>query len=174
MFEHAVHPGIAHDAHQMEPRARPGFNPLDRCAPNRIGDESLLGKQLVQPHEFLVHDAAGTDVLVPDFAVAHHPFGQTDIGARGLDQGVRVLGMQPVVAGLLRQKDRVGLILRRIGTFAPTITDHEEDRLARSAHKRNRRLLAGPASQSKDKTGKAGCRRRRVGSELSALRRTAN
>ncbi len=42
--------------------------------------------------------------------------------------------MQPVIAGFLREGDRVGLVQRGIRILAPAITDDEEDGLARSGH----------------------------------------
>jgi len=127
MLEHAVHAGVAHDPHQMQPRARPRLHARDACPPHRIGRELLLEKQLVQPHEFLVDDPAGADVLVTDLAVAHHPGGQPHIEARCPDQGMWIRGMEPIVARFLREGDRVGLVQRGIGILAPAITDDEED-----------------------------------------------
>jgi hypothetical protein len=43
--------------------------------------------------------------------------------------------MQPVVARLARQMHGIELVLRRIGIFAPTIADYEENGFTRSAHK---------------------------------------
>ena len=42
---------------------------VGRVAPERIG--------LGDPHRFLIHDPAGAQVLVPDLAVAHGPFGES-------------------------------------------------------------------------------------------------
>jgi hypothetical protein len=85
------------DAHQVQPRAGTRIHALDRGAPHRIHRESFLGKQFVQPHEFLIDDPSGTDVFVPHFAVAHDAVRQADVEARRPDEGVRKLRMQAVV-----------------------------------------------------------------------------
>ena len=44
---------------------------------------------VTDPHEFLAHHAAGADVHVADFGVAHLPVGQADVAAGGMQEGVR-------------------------------------------------------------------------------------
>ena len=87
-----------------------------------------------ESHQFLVDDATGADVFVSNLTVAHHAVGQTDIEPRGAHQRMRVTSVQHVVGRLAGLGDRVGRRLGRIGILAPTITDDEEDWLARSVH----------------------------------------
>jgi hypothetical protein len=134
VLQHPVDAGVGDDAHQVEARL-PGLHPVDDGPPDGVSLDQLVGKKLVQPEELLLHDAAGADVLVADLAVAHDPVRQADVVAGGRDQGARVLGVQPVVAGLLREVDRVERVLLRVGVLAPAVANDEEDGLAgRSAH----------------------------------------
>ena len=95
--------------------------------PHGVHRELLLGEKFVQAHQFLVDDAAGADVLMADFRVAHLAVRQTDVQARGLDERHRILGVQHVVRRLLRQLDRIEDVLFGIGILAPAITDDQED-----------------------------------------------
>ncbi len=67
-------------------------------------------------------DAAGADVEVADFAVAHLAFGKADGGAGGLDQGVGEFAQEFVVSGFAREGDGVAL---GFGAVAPAVEDGE-------------------------------------------------
>ena len=69
-------------------------------------------------------DAAGADVQVADFAVAHLAVGQADEVPAGLNQRVGILAQQAVVGGLAGQGDGVGLGL---GAVAPAVEDDEDE-----------------------------------------------
>ena len=73
-----------------------------------------------------VHNAAGADVEVADFAVAHLSIGQADEMVGGLNQGVGKLAQQLVVSGLACQRDGV------VGGFSaitPSVEDGENERM---------------------------------------------
>ena len=139
MIEHAMNAGIAHNPHEMEfGSAR--FHSLHHRLPDRVGGELLFRKQFVQSHQFLVHDPPGPDILVPHFAVTHHPVRQPDIEAARSDQSMRRGRMQPIIARFVGEMHGVERVLLGMGIFSPTITDNEEDGCARGAHQKLRRL----------------------------------
>jgi hypothetical protein len=72
--------------------------------------------------QFLVHHATGTNVDVTHFGVAHLAIWQTDIHARGRDQGVGIGGTQGVEIRGLGGGDGIELFL---GAVAPTIHDDQ-------------------------------------------------
>ena len=72
-----------------------------------------------------VHDAAGADVEVADFAVAHLPVGQADEVAAGVNERVGILAQQAVVGRLAGERDGVGL---GFGAVSPAVEDDEDER----------------------------------------------
>src|SRR5215467_11921979 len=77
-----------------------------------------------------VHDATGADVEVPDFAVAHLPLGQPNVGTAGLNEGIGILAQQAVVGRLACQRDGIGFGL---GPITPAVEDDEDERF-RAGH----------------------------------------
>jgi hypothetical protein len=67
----------------------------------------LVGNEQVDARDVHVHDAAGADVEVADFAIAHLAFGKPDVGAGGVDERVGKFFEQHVVGGLARESDGV-------------------------------------------------------------------
>ncbi len=80
----------------------------------------------VDARDVHLHDAAGADVEVADFAVAHLPVGQSDEVVGGLDQRVGKFAQQLVVGGLARERDGV---VGGFGAIAPSIEDGENERM---------------------------------------------
>ena len=68
-------------------------------------------------------DSPGSDIQVPDFAVAHLSVGQTDVRAAGVDQRARILAQQAVIDRLAGQGDGVGFGL---STVSPAVEDDED------------------------------------------------
>ena len=73
-----------------------------------------------------VHNAAGADVEVADFAVAHLPRRKADKTSAGVDERVGKFSQQLVVVGLVGERDGVGVGRRGI---APTVQNDENQRL---------------------------------------------
>ena len=75
--------------------------------------------------ELLLHDAAGADVQMADLGIPHLAFGQADVPARGMQEGVRAGIPQAGEGGGLREAD--GVI---VGVFAPAeaVQDHQHHR----------------------------------------------
>ena len=59
-----------------------------------VAEESAAFDLGIHPGEGLVDDAAGADVHVADFGIAHLAVRQTDEAALGMDQGIRAFGQQ--------------------------------------------------------------------------------
>ncbi len=55
----------------------------------RIGEEAAIADGRVDPGQVLVDDAAGAQVHVAHFRVAHLPIRQADMAAFGMDQRMR-------------------------------------------------------------------------------------
>src|SRR5271155_4247990 len=85
-----------------------------------------------------VHDAARANIKMPNFAVAHLPFGQSDKRSTGVNQRVGILAQKAVIGGLTRQRDSVGFGL---GAITPAVEDDKYQRF-RTRHKCGFRLLA--------------------------------
>ncbi len=88
-------------------------------------EEFAILDHQVDARDVHVNDAAGADVEMPDFAVAHLPLGQADERPAGVDQRVGIFAQQAVVGRLARQRDGVGL---GFGAVSPAIEDDENER----------------------------------------------
>src|SRR5579863_270688 len=78
----------------------------------------------VDARDVHVHDAAGTDVEMPDLAVAHLPLGQADERSTCVNQRVGILAQQAVVSGLACQSDGVGL---GFGAVSPAVENDQDE-----------------------------------------------
>src|SRR5208283_1376417 len=93
--------------------------------------ELLVGDEEINAGDIHVHDAAGADVEVADFAVAHLAHGEADGGAGGLDEGVGKSAEKFVVGGFAGQGDGIAL---GFGAVAPAIEDGEYKRFRSFCH----------------------------------------
>ena len=97
-----------------------------------ICGEASVADRSRDPHELLVHDPAGADVLVADLAVAHdRPFGrlgQAHVLAARADQGARPLPAHRGIERALRTQHGVAGILLGVRVASPAIPDHKDDR----------------------------------------------
>ncbi len=115
-------------------RAVPGLEIGEKLDQRRIGRERAVRNRLVDARQFLVNDAARTEVQVADFAVAHLPGGQADVLARGAEAALREIFVEVFVKGKFREERRIALGLRGGRAFradAPTVTDNKSYRFHR-------------------------------------------
>ena len=127
MGELRVHAALAGEPQQVQAaRARVTHAVEQR----RVAEEFARFDHPVDARHVHQHHAAGADVEVSHFAVAHLPFRQPDGGARGLDQRVGVVAQEAVIGGLSGGGDGVAFDGRRV---APAI-QHREDQRFRSRH----------------------------------------
>ena len=96
----------------------------------RVGEEFAVLDHQLDAGDVHVDDAAGADVEMADFAVAHLPVGQADEVAAGLNQRVGIFAQQPVVGGLAGQRDGIGLGL---GAIAPAV-ENDQDKWFGTGH----------------------------------------
>ena len=109
----------------MELRA-PGLRPVQRGAPDGVARDLSVADRLGDPHDLLVNDASGADILVADLAVAHHALGHANIQPGRFHQRHRVFRVQHVVARLAREDGGIEFVLFRVGILAPAIADDKE------------------------------------------------
>ncbi len=81
----------------------------------RVVEEAAVRDRRVDAGQVLVHDAAGADVHVADFGIAHLAVRQADVCAVRLHQRVRTVGEQPAPVRQRRQRDRIVGRFRRDG-----------------------------------------------------------
>ena len=91
-----------------------------------IGEETAVLDRRIDAGEILVDDAAGAEIHVPHFGIAHLPVRKADMAAFGMDQGVRTLRPQPAPVRKIGQRQRV---VRGILAMAPTVQDQQHDGL---------------------------------------------
>ena len=121
----AVHAAGRQQAEQVQGTARrrsgqTGF------AQGRIGLETAIQDVFVDPGQLLIHHAAGAEIHMPDFGVAHLPFGQADLHSAGVDQGVRTLGPHPSPVRHFGQGD--GIVFACFA-ISPAIQNQQQHRL---------------------------------------------
>ncbi len=85
MFDVGVHAAVAEEAEQMELAGAAAFHGF---AEQRLALEFAAGDELVNARDVHVHDAAGADIQMADFAIAHLSFGEADGGAGGVNERV--------------------------------------------------------------------------------------
>ena len=97
-----------------------------------VGGEATVADRARDPHEFLVHDPSGTDVLVADLAVAHDRalgrLRQADVLAARADEGARPLMAHRGIERAARAQHGIAGILLGVRIAPPAIPDHEDDR----------------------------------------------
>src|SRR5580658_2401440 len=97
---------------------------LHRFEKQRLARKFTAGDELIHAGDVHSHDAAGADVQVAHFAIAHLSFGQTDEGAGGVNQSVGKFLEQAVVVWFTREGNGVAFGVRAI---APAVEDGEDD-----------------------------------------------
>ena len=103
-----------------------GFHPVQRGAPDGVAGDLAVADRLGDPHDLLVDDAAGADVLVADLAVAHHAFGHPHVEPARLDQRHGIFRVQHVVTRLASEMHGVEFVVRGIRILAPAVADDVE------------------------------------------------
>ena len=120
----AVHAPRTEQAEDMQ-RAGGGLRrgaSLQQCG---VVEKAAVRDGGVDTRQVLVDDAAGADVHVADFGVAHLAVRQADVQAMGLDQRMRIVGQQLAPVRQVGQRQRVaGLVL----AIAPAIENQQQHR----------------------------------------------
>src|SRR5277367_3661913 len=153
MFDVGVDAAVAEEAEQMELAGAAAFHGFEE---QRLALEFAAGDELVNAGDIHVHDAAGADVEMADFAIAHLSFGEADGGAGGVDERVGKFFEEAIVIWFAREGDGVA---GGFGAIAPAVEDGEDNgfwafvlgghvafRYGRNAWRPGKRALAPRAS----------------------------
>ncbi|MCG3132653.1 MAG: hypothetical protein FLDDKLPJ_03516 [Phycisphaerae bacterium] len=117
---------VAAQAHQVDAAA--GLTGvLEGADEHGVPEEGSVFDAPGDAHNLLLDDPPGTDVLMPDLAVAHRAVGQTDVAPAGLDERVRIGPHEAVVHGFAGEVDGVGVVPLGVGVGAPAVADDEDD-----------------------------------------------
>ena len=90
----------------------------------RLALEFAAGDELVNAGDVHVHDAAGADIQMADFAIAHLSFGEADSGSGGVNERVGKFAEEAIVIWFARKGDRIA---GGFGAIAPAVEDGEDD-----------------------------------------------
>src|SRR5258708_39662295 len=115
-----MHAAIAQQSDKMKLPRSPTLHGL---LEQRHVLQLLVGNEQVNSRDVHVHDATRAHVHVPDFAVAHLSFGQSDERPRRMNQSIGKFLDQLVVRRLPGQRNRIPLRFRAV---SPSI-QHGQD-----------------------------------------------
>ena len=87
---------------------------------DRVGVEAAVADGGVDAGHVHADDAAGAEVEVADFAVAHLAVGEADEVLAGADEGVGEVAQELVVGRFARERDGVA---ERVGAVTPAVED---------------------------------------------------
>src|SRR5579864_308144 len=125
-----MHSSVRNQPKQVKP-ALSGARMFHRLEQHRMREEFAILDHQIDARDVHVHNASRADVKMPDLAISHLPFGQSDESAAGMKQGVGVLAKQAVVRRFTRQRDGIGF---GFGAISPAIENDQNERF-RTRHK---------------------------------------
>jgi hypothetical protein len=118
-----VHPAVGKQAEKVQ-AASARTCILHRSKQRGVREEIAILDHQLDACTVHVDDAAGADVEVANFAVAHLSLGQANVGTAGVNQCVGIVAQQAVVGRLAGESDSVGL---GFGAVAPAVEDYEDE-----------------------------------------------
>ncbi len=148
MRQQRMHAAVAAQSHQVQAMR---FGVLHRREQHRILEEFARGDHPIDARDIHINDAAGADVQMAHFAVAHLAFGQADGAARRCGPACSGYSRSSmIVGGLARGGDRVAF---RDGRKSPAVQDGQNERLLLAVHYwwnafRPANFAASPSSSS--------------------------
>src|ERR1700733_12454780 len=104
MIDVRVDAAVAHKAKKVELTSAAAFHGFKK---QRLAGKFAVGDELIDSRAVHVNDAAGANIQVTDFAVAHLSDGKPDGGTGRLNQRVGKILEDAVVVGLAREGDGV-------------------------------------------------------------------
>ena len=123
-----VHAAIAQQTDQVQSMPPPALHGFEQ---QRLLKQGAGLDRAVNPGDVHVNDAAGADIQMAHFAVAHLSLGQSNRRPRGMHQGIGKLGQQPVIVGLAGQSDGVA---GAFGAISPAVENGKNNRLRSLGH----------------------------------------
>ena len=125
VLESAVHAGVGGDAQEVDLAAvvlGGGDGVVDRL----IGEKRFVFDRNADADRFLIHDPAGTDVLVADLRITHRAVGQPDVAAGGVDQRGGISVRECFGHGGVGEFHGVEVVVLGVGIFTPTVSDDQD------------------------------------------------
>src|SRR4051812_48493329 len=92
---------------------------------HRVGEKFAVLDHQVDAGDVHVHNSAGADVEMPNLAVSHLSFGQSDKWSAGMNQRVGIFTQQAIIGGLAGEGDGIGF---GFGAVSPAIENDENER----------------------------------------------
>jgi hypothetical protein len=123
-----MHTAIADEAEKVEALA---FGLLEGFDQHGHGGEFAIADAFVDAGEVLIHHAAGTEIEMADFTIAHLAVWQADVFAAGTDGAAWIGGVEVIVERGLRQQGGVAIgggLSFTAGIDAPAVADDENYR----------------------------------------------
>ena len=117
----AVHAAVADQTEQVQARIV-REHMVHRLVQLRIFKEGTVFDRICDQRQILIDDAAGTDIEVADFAVAHLSLRQADSLAAAQQLGIGIRCEEVVKVRLFRDGDRIAGTCRRL---AEAIQNHQ-------------------------------------------------
>src|SRR6202046_925281 len=130
MIDVRMDAAVADKAEKVELTRATAFHGFEK---QRLARKFAVGDELIDSRAVHVNDAAGPDIQVADFAVAHLSDGKTDSGTGRLDERIGKVLQDAVVVGLARESDGIAF---GFGAVAPAVEDGEDDRFWALGHGR--------------------------------------
>ena len=103
-----MHATVGKQSEQMQ-LSSAGARVLHGVEQHGMREEFAVLDHQVDAGNVHVHDSSGADIQMPDFAVAHLPFGQSNEGSTRLNERVGIFAEEPVIGWLARHRDGVSL-----------------------------------------------------------------
>ena len=119
----AMHAAGRHQAHDVD-RALGAFGFINQREQHGAPRQAAIFDGDVDARQILRHDAAGADIHVTDFGIAHLALGQAHGIAAGFQQGMRTGGQEPGVVGCGTLGD--GIVRGGVGAPAPAVENAEQ------------------------------------------------
>src|SRR3954470_1404384 len=112
---------------------------------NFVSLELTVRNRLVDAGEVLHNDAAGAEIQMTDFGVAHLTIGKSDIGAARAEFAARVIAVKLIMKRRTREHGGVAVFLRlglAAGIDPPTVANHKQNRTIHVMTVRRLRMTA--------------------------------
>ena len=104
----AVDAAVGNKSDEVESAGLPFF---ESGGEDRVLCERAFGDGFVDARKVLIHDAAGAEIQVTDFRVAHLSIGQADIETRGAEEALGVGGEHFIVKRGVGEESGVAILL---------------------------------------------------------------
>ena len=143
----AVHSAIRDQPDEMQP---PASRVSECLLQNAILLQFAVSDRFVDPGQVLINNPPRAEIEMADLRVSHLPFRQPHVLAARAQCRARIILIETVVKGRLREQSRVAVLLPvcfSAGVNPPSVTDHEDDRSCHRPHSADGRRVAQAISR---------------------------